>query len=279
MKISLRIIIILLLSGIDISAKPIPFDPSRGLVKIDVVIDGHIQGKFGIDTGADRLYMDKTFAEKNGIDVLRAPAQRNIQSVDGSTKAYAASLKSFSLSDNAVLKNISATVVDMKKLTNNASDLVLDGLIGNRILRQFYVSIDYPGHLLELSTQQPRFLSGNQYSTIDYSRYRDYIIVDVVINNKMTVPMLFDYCSSHTVLSPELAEELELEIPENKRVELASIRLGDKESKDVKTVVRDLTSLKKSTPRAQFQGIIGATFLNAFRITVDYKKKKIYIQK
>ena len=262
----------------NISAKPIPFDPSHGLVEIDILINGTIKAKFGLDTGADRLYLDKSFAEKNGIDILRAPMQRNIQSVDGSAKAYAATLESFKISEGAVLTNLNATVIEMDKLSTDKNVRLPNGLIGNKILKQFYVSVDYPNHTIELSKEEPDFLRGRKYCEIEYRRYRDFIIVDMVINDDITVPMLFDYCASHTIITPKVAEQLDLPI-DNKWVTLKSLKLGEIESQQVQTLIRDLKDLKKSTRRAEYEGIVGSTFLRAYNMTVDYKQKKIYIRR
>ncbi len=257
-------------------SRPIPFDPSSGIVEINVLIDGHISGKFGIDTGADRLYIDKQFALKNNIKILQAATQRNIQGTDGSAKAFAASIKSLEISDNVELKNISATVVDLSKISKGAAPP--DGLIGFQILKEFYVSIDYPNSLLELSKEVPDFLRGRRYTEIPFTQYKNFILVDVVLNDELTVPMMLDYCASYTTITPKIADLLEIPILDNRRAIIPSVNIEGVESQNVWAFVSDLKEFKKSTPRAKFEGIIGGSFLHKYNITVDYLSKKIYIR-
>ncbi len=276
MKKLILISTILLLTVISLFAKQVRFDPIRGIVEVDVLIDGEITGRFGIDTGTDRIYIDNKFAVKNNIEILQALGQRNIQGIDGSTRALKASLATLQITDDVTLTNVNATVVDMAKLSK--SGVNPDGLIGYQILKQFYVSIDYPNKLLELTKEEPDFLRGRKYTEIPFTLSRHFILVDVVINNELTVPMMLDYCASYTTITPELAAQLEVPILENRRAILKSINIEGVEAKDVRTYVSDLKKFKRSTPRAKFKGIIGGSFLSKFNITVDYSQKKIYIR-
>ncbi len=268
--------LLILIAVISLVAKQVPFDPMSGIVEVDVLIDGHISGKFGIDTGADRFYLHRQFALDNNIELLQTFGQRNIQGVDGSTKAMAASIKSLEISGDIELENLSATVVDISQLSHGGEPP--DGLIGFQILKEFYVSIDYPNKLLELSKDEPSFLSGKRYTEISFSQYSHLILVDVVINDELTVPMLLDYCASYTTITPKVAEQLEIPKRIDRKAIIKSINIEGVEATDVWAYVSDLSEFKRSTPRAKFEGIIGGTFLQNFNVTVDYANKKIYIR-
>lgn len=268
--------LILLFTVISLFAKQVQFDPMSGIVKVDVLINGTISGRFGIDTGADRLYMHKQFALDNNIEILQAYGQRNIQGTDGSAKPFAASIKSFEITDDVQLTNISATVVDLSLLSKGGTPP--DGLIGFQILKEFYVSIDYPQKLLELSKDKPDFLRGRRYTEIPFSQYRHLILVDVVLNDQLTVPMMLDYCASYTTITPDIAKQLEIPIRDNRRAIIKSVDIDGVESQDVLAFVSDLKEFKRATPRAKYEGIIGGSFLSKFNITVDYKNKKLYIR-
>ncbi len=276
MKKIILIALICLSIIVPVIAKQVSFDPSRGLVEVNVLIDGVISGRFGIDTGADRLYLNKQFAIDNSIEILQSFGQRNIQGADGSAKPFAASLKTFEIAGDVELKNVAATVVDLTKMSVGTKPP--DGLIGYQILKQFYVSVDYPNSKFELSKDEPGFLRGRRYSEIPFSQYSHLILVDVVLNDDITVPMLLDYCASYTTITPKVAEMLEIPLRENRRAILESVQIGEVESRNVYALVSDLKEFKKSTPRAKFEGIIGSTFLHDFNITVDYKQKKVYVR-
>ena len=157
---------------------------------------------------------------------------------------------------------------------------VPDGLIGYDVLRQFYVSVDYPAKTIDLATEEPQFLAGKRFETVPYRTYRHLIIVDAVFNDDVTAPMLLDYCASVTVVSPYLAEQLDLSIEPNEIGFISTIEIADDVSTDsVATVVADLTAFKRSTPRGEFEGILGATFLRTHRVTIDYAEKLIYFRR
>ena len=68
----------LLTVATSIGAVEVTFHPYRGLVEVEVLIDGRVKGRFGIDTGADRLYIDKKFAEKNNLSKVGGSPPRLI---------------------------------------------------------------------------------------------------------------------------------------------------------------------------------------------------------
>ena len=278
MKLSVKALLLLSLVATAVLSADLPFDPSRGLVEIEVVLDGRARGRFGIDTGADRLYIDEEFAEKNNLSFARFQAQRDVTGIDGSSPARSISLKSLEFGDQ-ILENLKATAIDMRSVITDQRAGVPDGLIGYEILRHFFVSVDYPAKKIELSTEPPDFLTGKRYETIPYRTYRHLIIVDAVFNDDVTAPMLLDYCASVTVVSPALAEQLDLVLEPNEVGYISTVEIGDDVSTDsVATVIADLTAFKKSTPRGEFEGILGATFLRSHRVTIDYEQQQIYFR-
>lgn len=270
---------ILLLAALNTNAVTLPFDPGRGLVEVEVVIDGRVKGKFGIDTGADRIYVDRPFAVRHGLNLRPAIPQREIVSVEGSAKAIPLSINSLTVGDETSYA-LKATAVDLGPLLKDTTHGYPDGLLGFEFLRRFYVSVNYPGSTIELNSSRPRFLNGNQYEAVPYRSYRHLILVDVTFDKGVTAPMMLDYCASYTAISPILAGRLGLDADKARVHKVKSIRIGDKViTQDVPVAITDLRHLKKSLPRAQFEGILGATFLWPHRITIDYKAKVVYVRK
>ena len=120
---------ILLLAALNASAATLPFDPSRGLVEVEVEIDGRVKGKFGIDTGADRVYIDRPFAVRNGLNLRPATPQREIVSVEGSAKAVPISINSLTVGDETSY-GLKATAVDLGPLLKDTTSGYPDGLLG-----------------------------------------------------------------------------------------------------------------------------------------------------
>lgn len=270
---------IVLMSALSICAATIPFDPSRGVVEVEVILDGHVHGRFAIDTGADRLYIDKKFADKNKLNLTLGNTQRPIRGISGESKAYPVSLSSFEIGGHKLI-NVKATAVDLAAVGYFRNSKPMDGYIGSDILKQFYVTLDFPNGSLTLEKDRPKFLSGNRYETIDYKNYKHIILVDLLIDDKTIVPMILDYGATHVTFTPETAKRLGLSLEAGKRQFIKKMQIGDKvRSENVLVTVGDLSKLKRSMPRAKFDGIIGATFLKDFTITVDYKLKKIYVRR
>jgi hypothetical protein len=260
-----------------IVATPVPFDPQRGLVEVQVRLDGRVNGKFGLDTGADRLYIDKTFAKANGFTFADATAAHEIVGLNGTDKSAAVSLRSLAIGDET-LYNLAATAVDLDQLTLDRTNDHPDGLIGFDILRLFYLTIDYPAKTADLYMAEPRFLSGREFETVPFRQFRHLIIVDATINNRLTKPMILDYCASYTTVSRQLAAELELTPNANGLVTLSSVSLGDAVVENqVPAVAQDIDQYRQTFPGADFEGIIGTSFLWRHKITVDYKRRHIYI--
>jgi hypothetical protein len=273
----INLLFFLLVTTAVLSAE-IPFDPSRGLVEIEVVVNDSVKGIFGIDTGADRLYIDREFARRNNLSFARFGPQRDVAGIDGNSPASFLSIESLAFGDQ-VLRDLRATAIDMEVVVKDQRAGAPDGLIGHEILRQFFVSVDYPGKTIELSIEPPDFLSGKRFVTVPYQTYRHLIIVDAVFNDDVTAPMLLDYCASVTVVSPALAEQIELVLEPGEVGTIGSVSINyDVTSDSVYAIITDLTSFKRSTPRAEFEGILGATFLRHHRVTIDYQQNQAYFR-
>ena len=252
------------------------FDASTGLVVADVRINNRVTGRFGIDTGADRLYIDKSFAEKHYLAREGIPDQRQVVGLNGVTGGYFVSFRSMEVGDQR-LNNVKATVIDFNELSGNRSVNHPDGLIGYDILRRMYVTVDYPANSFELETNQPRFLSGRGYERVSFKPIKHMVVVDVTFIDGRTRPMILDYCATHTVISPELAEQIHINSEDGGSIFLDLEIQGTIRSSGVETIVRDMSSLRRSMPRVKIDGILGRTFLADHKITIDYRTSQIYL--
>jgi len=261
-------------------SEPIPFDPHRGLVEADVVINGIVKGSFGIDTGADRLYIDRHFADKNHLKAKESCDKIHVASLEGITEASEIDLRSLQIGEDETLYNLEATAVDMNALAGQCREKHPDGLIGHEVLRRFYVTVDYPERKFELISREPDFLYDGKYVDVPFTLRRHLILVDVYFGAGVEVPMILDYCASLTTISPKLAEALDYDPKGPSRVTIPNMSIGGEvESVDVPALIKDHCVLKASAPDAEFEGILGASFLYQHKITVDYKRHKVYVHK
>lgn len=250
----------------------LPFNPQRGLVEIDIILNGNIKGRFGIDTGADFLYIDRKFAFENNLNIL-PHVQRPVTGIEGQSLATPVSLKSIKIGD-AILNNVRATAIDLNAFIKDTSRGLPDGLIGYSILKQFYITVDFPNQNIYLETEEPDFLRGRNYKTIPFTKYKHLILVKSKINNLIETNLIMDYCASYTSFSTKLAKQLSLSDRKGKVKEIdigKGITMGP-----VIYLISDFKKLKKALPRADFEGILGYSFLYKYKVTIDYKKKLLY---
>ena len=258
-------------------AVEIPFHPERGLVEVEVLIDGRVKGRFGIDTGADRLYIDKKFAETNHLSKAGGPPPRLVVGVEGSSAASWVELRSLKLGGEQ-LYNLKASVIDLGAFIKDQRLGYPDGLMGHEILRRFYVMVDYPRQKLEMKMEEPEIFVSKKYVSIPFKLHRHLIIVNAVFNDSVSAPMILDYCASYTIVTPDLARQLGICDSVGARARTESIQVGEKLSTTgVMVIVRDLSNLRQSAGRIQFEGILGGSFLNRHKITVDYKRNEIHL--
>ena len=278
----ISIVLIVLFCAVTVLGQAtIPFDFKRGLVEVEVLIDGRIKARLGIDTGADRLYLDDDFVKANDLKITGTSTDRAIVGVGGSTRGQAAELRSLAIGDQR-LYNLNATVIDLAALVGSHPGHLrgLDGLIGHEILQRFYITVDYPGETITIQTTQPDFLTAGTFDEIKFSRSRHLLLVDATINGEVETPMILDYCASHTSLDLILAKELGFNQPVGQVVTLGQVALSDQVVSDsVYAAISDLSGLKGTVRREDFGGMLGGSFLYRFKITVDYKREKVYFHR
>jgi len=248
-------------------------------VEVEVTLDGRVKGRFGIDTGADRLYIDSAFADKNRLTFAAKVPQREVVGIEGRSEARLLKLRSLQIGHER-LYNLTPTAIDLGSLIKNKRLGYPDGLLGHEVLRRFYVTVDYPRHKLRLQMREPDFLEKREYLAISFENHRHLILVDVVLDDSVKAPMILDYCASYTVITPALARRLGVASEPDSRPVIGSVRMGGQTlTRNVSVIVTDLSRIQKSVPRAEFEGILGASFLYRHKITVDYRRRQIYVHR
>lgn len=276
----MRTLVVILALGLAAAAfgGTVPFNPFQGLVEVDVEIDGHARGRFGIDTGADFLYIDRAFAKKNQLTLKDGPPQRGVVGIDGYSEAGSIPVRSLDVAGERVY-NLNATSIDMNAFISDDRADPPDGLIGYEVLKRFYVTVDYPGRQMTLQQHEPSFVGTDALPGVPFRIAKHLIILDVTFDDSVTVPMALDYCASYTYLSPALAARLGVD-PNGGENRTGKISLGGIiESTDVLVGVADMSNLTARLPNVQLEGLIGGTFLFRHKITIDYHRDRIYVHK
>ncbi len=253
----------------------IPFSYARGLVEVDVILNGLVTGRFGLDTGADQLYIDKGFAERNNLPYFDSPTPRTIVSVAGRTSASPMEIQSLDIGSERLI-DLSALAIDIDALANVSDGDHPDGLIGYDLLRKYCITVDYTQNTIALHMGKPSFTHDSRHTAIPFTEHNHLILVDVRLNDSCSGKMMVDLCSSYTLISPETAIKLGLKNDDESLQSVSSISLGkNAASTDVPVVVSDLKNFQSS--HLKLAGILGASFLKGHVVTIDCVGKTIYV--
>ena len=252
-----RLLPILLLVAATVLGDGVPFDATRGLVEIEVTINNLVDGRFGIDTGADRVYIDRNFAVEHGLVDDTGPAKWKIAGVGGETAGRNLIIRSLEIGGECVY-NVNATVVDLAAVSGAEGDPP-DGLIGHQVLERMYVTVDYPNRRLALSTNRPGDLGGGRTIAVPFDEAGHLVVVDVDFPDGSSHPMLLDYCAGVSWISRKLARAMDLddESSDVQYVPEMSIA-GAITTTDVAVVVDNLARYRRAVGGVDFEGILGA---------------------
>jgi clan AA aspartic protease (TIGR02281 family) len=112
------------------------------------------------------------------------------------------------------------------------------------------------------------------------------VVVDAMLNRRLTVPMLLDTGADFTVLTKQVARDLRLssldDLPKREFktaggmvrfpiATLQSLRVGTAEARDVEVAI----DIDGHMP----MGLLGMTFLRHFKVTVDHQRGQVTLER
>lgn len=254
--------------GLPAKTARFPFDPSRGLVEVEGTLNGALVGRFGLDTGADLLYIDREFARRAGVLIPENEQGKIVRGIAGQSHVATKQIRSFAIGDERIY-NVPIEIIDLQALAGIDGNPP-DGLIGYEALRRFYVTIDYPNQEIDLFSFEPRY-DPNSVISVLFDQVGHLIVVKCEVEGE-EMKMFLDYCASHTILTPEALEKLGRRDTEGQS--LKNITLGEIVASDIPFSVRKLDNLAGPL-MAELDGILGYSFLRRYRVTIDYKRRQL----
>lgn len=256
-----------------------PFKADRGLVEITVTLNNYATGRFGIDTGADQLYIDRDFAVANNLVESTGPSRTRVAGLDGTAAARSLKLRSLEFGGERLL-NVDAMVIDINALSHGHDDDHPDGLIGYEILERTYLTIDFPNRELEARFDRPDIVKSASARHVPFRLKNHLILVDVTFPDGVVRPMMLDYGSSATWVSPKVARTLGLDADTlGDFQELESLSIGGViTTTPVLVGVRSFAAYQRVLGGIRFDGIIGASFLYCHKITISYRQNEIFVE-
>lgn len=253
------------------------------LLMAPVKVNGQGPFDFIIDTGngAKALIISQKLATQLGIQTKEKVVKTEFP-VGFSKKFSIGKIDSFHIGKEA----LGVTEVAVAPALDELADKLkanIDGNIGYGFLKNYAMTLDFKRSTLELSHDSPK----GDSVPFEIGGSKPLIVVEVIADGK---PLHFalDTGASYCCLSPQAATELGLKLGAEHAVngsadhksylsKLKSLRVGGREQHDVGVAVADfLDDLTKAMGR-QIDGVLGYTFWSKYRLTIDYRRKRLLL--
>ncbi|MHC1780789.1 MAG: aspartyl protease family protein [Bacteroidales bacterium] len=264
-----------------------PFELIGNIVVIPVEIS-NVKLRFILDTGMPSMGGLITNYKKGQTLNLTYMGEAKVGGAGGGfSSAKVAGGVIFRIGD---IEFFNQTVVVMPE-SKNLSYFESDGVIGNEILTQFIVDINYDSKIITLS-DPVKFKPPTDYQAIDipFEGYYPYVKCSATFENGVTVPltMVLDLGASHS-LSLNIGTQKGIELPK-KNLTISAGRGLNSEITGKTGRIKSFTfgSYSFESPLVSFnekklmpfekEGNLGSGILNRFNIIFDYPNKKMYIK-
>ncbi len=264
--------VILLNLAVSIFSETIPFSLKRGIPQIEIIINDSVKATFAIDTGADQVYVDKTFAEKHGLLSGGKMPVRPVAGMEQKAEAFQVFLRSMKVGE---LKQtiVGAVVIDLPLMLKDTSSGLPDGVLGYSFLKSRKLLLNYIDSTVEFSLSDS-VLSETKTAQVPFVLNRHLIIVNTEINDSVDAKMILDTGASWSIFSPALAKRLNVQ----DSAEIPKIRLdGRVTTANAKIVVRDISDISASVKNDEINGILGTSYLMGRRLIIDYPNNQLIV--
>lgn len=270
-KFILIVFVIHLATGAAVFAEPIPFSLKRGIPEFEVIINDSIKATFAIDTGADQVYIDKTFAEKHGLLSGGKMPMRPAAGINKKVEAFQIFLRSLKVGETKQTI-VNAVVIDLPVIIKDTSKGLPDGVLGYSFLKNHRVLFSYIDSYFDFFTLDPDSIV-KKYASIPIVLNRHLIVVNTTINDSIDAKMILDTGASHSIMSPSLAQKLKA----NDSTVVNQIKLdGRVTTAKLRFLIRDISTITASA-KNEFDGVLGTSFLSGRQFIIDYKNSQLLI--
>jgi predicted aspartyl protease len=267
-------------AGSAIAADAIPEAAPKGAFVVPfrdkpvILVQGKINGKtftLGFDTGASHTVLSPETARAAGVQ-----PQGQFGTAD------------ISLGE-AVLKGQRVAVQAMPQFQHfKMLGLNVGGILGFPFLSQFVITFDYKAKQLTLApaANAPPLKEEGGSHVVTFNQLPRYglIFLQAKINGSAPMTFLFDSGAEETILTPATARKLGIKGGPVRQTTVGpaqsavanSIDVGGSELKNVPVVICDPPQAQMLKHVGQhYDGILGRSFFNKFKITLDYRTKQI----
>jgi hypothetical protein len=253
----------------------VPLSVRNGYVFVPVEINRRVDALFFLDTGAGRVYLDSAFADSANLEATRLYPRPRIFRDFTTYIRHRVRLEELTIDDHR-FTNVDITLVRTDTVVFGER-IRPPGVIGYPLLRDFFVTIDGPGQNMRLDERKPRFLD-QVAKPIAFHDYWQMIIVPVSVGTSGRLSMIVDYGSPDSYLVPAAARRFGLTSGPDSLVTLSDVRLlPDIPGVDIPVRILPEKEYRGANRRANFDGVLGISYLSQHKITIDYGNKILYL--
>ena len=282
------------------TAAPIPFTiiPGQGTPLVHVVLNGHIDATFMVDTGSNNCAVSEELAKKLGV--VPHPAVDGTQPyLLNGKQAQAIDLTSLQIGDiltkNPVLIQpfVTPMIVLSDKQLGKVAAISVDGIIGANGLSYFAVGFDFHRHVMMfyypgiLSVSQVHYAGFNIPADVPTSMssaatdYKYFVSVEIAKGGvSRQVDLLLDTGAKNTFVSRDVAEALSL-TPTQRQPTMSLSRRFDTDIAPVSSLrvggvtVKDFLVYFPHT--GDYATVLGLDFLSSYYVLMDFPAQKMYV--
>jgi hypothetical protein len=186
-------------------------------------------------------------------------------------------------------KNAQVAITNELEQVGAALKAQVDGDLGFSFMKDFRMTVDYQRNVLRLARASDNHENSHDATTVPFTlaSAEPVIVVQAVVNEQGPFPFALDTGAGRTVLTPELAERLN--IGATKKIKGAglggkmqltgatvdSLSLSGATVRDLDVVLGAFIHTISAAAGTKLEGIVGHNFLNQFLLTIDYPQNRL----
>lgn len=268
----------------------IPFTLAGRLIAVEARVDTFI-GTFVIDTGAERLLLNKKYFGRNNVNSSTVSAIGNTGAVADVDKRWVDTLHW----DNLFFKNVEANIVDLTHIEQKKK-IKLIGILGFNVFKDFEIFLDFQLKQVILTRLDRKGFRIDStaiwevpYDSLDFKMARHLIVLKGQVgdqNLKFGLDSgaelnLIDRRVKRKILDQfEIVKRVRMLGAGQNKIEviagnLNQVKVGNQFSEQMRTLLTNLSEMNMNFG-IRLDGILGYEFLSSRRTLINYKRKKLF---
>jgi predicted aspartyl protease len=256
------------------------------LILVPTYVNGRGPYNFILDTGAAHSLISSGLASNLGI---HSESEEKAFGAGGAVQISLARVSSIAVG-LARQENAQVAITNDLEQIGAGLKAQVDGDLGFSFMKDFRVTVDYQRNVLRLVRASDNHDENSHDATavpFTLASAEPLIVVQAVVNGQGPFQFAVDTGAGRTVLTPELAERLNIEATKEVKgagvggkmpltgATVDSLSLCSATVRDHAVVVGAFIDTISAAAGTKLDGIVGHNFLNQFQLTIDYPQNRL----